>query len=927
MNREHILSVINDLILTIGEENRLRPLLINVLQRLIFHTGFPTGVIILTATTDIRLQGPQFFLSIGDRALQQHIGHPITLPPDFLTDTTVEIVPFSALSPVLPATSRTYSFAMRLPLGKHGTILLLTPEISETRLPFEQIFRPVLAHLQQKIVLSRQSELWQQSLLADRNEARAELAESLLQVEKERTFLRNLQAAIPDLLWTKDCDSVFLSCNPALEHVLGVAEKDIIGKTDYDFFPPDVAAFLQQKDREAINSGKPCINEEWVQFPQGNRVLLETCKTPMYDRHGNLIGVVGIARDITQSRQLQFELNDRSKIYSAIVEQAADAILLVDATTGQFIEFNTAAHQSLGYTRDAFSRMTVADVDVYFEPEQIPEMLLQLSRDHQKQQSFETRLRKKNGDIVYMLASVRPITVHGRTCLATIWSDIGQQKKTEQELRKLSIAVEQSPGIIVITDLDANIEYVNEAFVRVTGWQREEVIGRNPRLLKSDLTPPATYVAIREALAQGKTWSGEFINRRKNGSVYYELASIAPIRQSDGKITHYLASKEDITELRHIQTELEQHRDHLEELVAARSAQITLLNQQLRLRAEEAEAADQAKSQFLANMSHEIRTPMNAIIGLSHLALGMELTPKQQDYLHKINSAGEHLLAIINDLLDLSKIEAGKLTLEETRFTVAHLVQEVTDIVSQRAKAKSLTLATHLDTRIPAELTGDPLRLKQILLNFAINAIKFTEQGMVTLSVTLQNLSATGVALHFAVADTGIGLTEEQKARLFQNFQQGDASITRKYGGTGLGLAISRGLAELMHGAVGVDSAPGKGSTFWLDVTVQVPQNSAALPLSPFIAGGVSPAKDADAPPLQPLSGRDMAALLQVLQQLKSYLAECDLEAASLFRDQRALLEHAFPGQLIPLGNAIAAFEFDTAHALLARLPLPSTQD
>ena len=787
MNREHILSIINDLILTIGRENKLQPLLIKVLQRLMFHTGYPTGLILLDAKTDHEGTKATLVASIGDRRLQRKVNEMIAIPPVLLNSEQIEDLPPDALVDWSLATNRHYRCALCLSLNHYGMIILLSPEPPTTELPFTQIFQPVLAHLYQSIELCRQNERYQQSLLTARDEARAELAATHIAIEKERTFLRNLQSAIPDLVWTKDINGVYLSCNTAFERFFGASEADIVGKNDYDFVLPEQAAAFREKDLQAIHSGRTTINEEWVRFANGQQVLLETSKTPMHDAQGKLIGVVGIGRDITQTRQIQHALHERREIYSAIVEQAADSIGLLDANTGQFLEFNSAAHQHLGYSREEFAQMSVADIDVSFSIDELQARLELLSNSNAT--DFEARHRTKNGEIIDVLVSARPITVHGRRCLASIWSNITHQKQTEEQLRKLSMAVEQSPGSIVITDLSGNIEYVNEAFVRITGWQRNEVIGQNPRVLKSDLTPAATYDAMWATLTEGHTWSGEFINRRKDGSVYNELARIAPIRQPDGQITHYLATKEDITELKRVQTELELHRDHLEELVAKRAAQITELNTQLQQRAEEAEAATQAKSQFLANMSHEIRTPMNSIIGLSHLALGTELTAQQRDYLQKIKGAGEHLLAIINEILDFSKIEAGKLHLEQTPFVLSHLMQDVTDLVEQKAKAKNLILQVEISEQIPQQLIGDPLRLKQILLNYASNAIKFTDTGHITLRVTMPHMNTEAVQLRFSVQDTGIGLTPEQQQRLFQSFQQADASTIRKYGGTGLGLA------------------------------------------------------------------------------------------------------------------------------------------
>ena len=396
--------------------------------------------------------------------------------------------------------------------------------------------------------------------------------------------------------------------------------------------------------------------------------------------------------------------------------------------------------------------------------------------------------------------------------------DITEKVLAEESLRKLGMAVEQAPSSIIITDLDCRIEYVNEAFVANTGYSREEVLGCSPKRFGSGLTPPETYRGMWAALLSGRVWEGEFCNRRKDGTIYFDHAVLRPLRQADGAITHYVAVQDDITEKKRVAAELDRYRDHLEELVSLRTAELADAKAA-------AEEANQAKSRFLASMSHEIRTPMNAVLGFAHLLMRSQLSGEQREQLTKLGNAGEHLLQIINDILDISKIEAGKIVLEQIDFSLGAVLDGVNSIVGGQARAKGLFVRIE-NLGVPDTLSGDPTRLRQAILNFAGNAVKFTAQGGITLRARPLGEENGSLRVRFEVSDTGVGIPQDRIGQLFQAFQQADASTTRRYGGTGLGLAITQHLAAMMGGEAGVESVPGVGSTFWF--TALLARGSAA---------------------------------------------------------------------------------------------------
>jgi PAS domain S-box-containing protein len=404
-----------------------------------------------------------------------------------------------------------------------------------------------------------------------------------------------------------------------------------------------------------------------------------------------------------------------------------------------------------------------------------------------------------------------------------VWHAV-QRGRTEAARRELALVVEQSPESVVITDLLGRIEYVNEAFVRGSGYSRDEVLGRNPRILKSGRTTQDTYQDMWSTLTRGELWRGEFVNQRRDGSEYAERALVSPIRDVGGKVTHYVAIKQDVTETRRLEAELTQHRFHLEEIVQVRTLELV----EARQRAEE---ASRAKSTFLANMSHEIRTPMNAILGFAQLLRrDGALAPGHRAYVETILRSGEHLLALINDILEMSRIEAGSVKLHPELVDLHAFFAGIRDMFALAAEGKALALRFERPAEVPRWATTDAGKLRQVLVNLIGNAVKFTTSGEVRVTIGIADPSASRegalrpregeVTLAVEVRDTGPGISADAQARIFRPFVQADAG--RRVGGTGLGLAISREFVRLLGGEIRVSSEVSVGSSFSFTVPIEL---------------------------------------------------------------------------------------------------------
>jgi PAS domain S-box-containing protein len=680
-------------------------------------------------------------------------------------------------------------------------------------------------------------------------------------LREQSAFQETLMESVPIPLFYKDAEGRYLGCNRAFEELLGMSRAEIIGKSTSDLYAPEIARKYCEKDAELL-ARTGTQNYEWLfHAAQSNTRNVVFHKATFQRGDGSIGGLIGVILDITEQKQAEramTRLNTALRTLSAcnlalvhaesedglfqevcrqIVETGdyqlawveypganGEGAPLVGAYFGDTKAFRlhaelaeTPVHDSVCLTAIA---MRTCQTQLCNHLLDLPENGFRRMRDagvaavlalpllHERQTYGALTVLSTSPDAfgaaeIELLEGLAGDLANG---IVTLRARAALQS-AEEKVLKLAQTVEQSPESIVITNLAGEIEYVNEAFLRQTGYAREQVIGRNPRILQSGKTPRETYASLWRELSLGLPWHGEFINRRRDGSEYVEFAIVTPIHQADGHISHYVAVKENITERKRLGAELDQYRHHLEELVETRTLE---LGQAKRV----AEEASAAKSAFLANMSHEIRTPLNAIVGLTHLLQRGHVDGEQKEKLGKIVDASRHLLAVINDILDFSKIEAGKLSLSVDAFAFDRMLDNVISMIGPRLREKGLELVVERD-HLPPVLVGDSTRLAQALLNYLSNAVKFTEHGTVTLRLSKEAESENELLVRFEVTDTGIGIPPDKLARLFAAFEQVDASTSRRYGGTGLGLAITKRLAALMGGTAGAGSTSGEGSRFW----------------------------------------------------------------------------------------------------------------
>ena len=684
----------------------------------------------------------------------------------------------------------------------------------------------------QALPVTRQDEIGQ--LIGGFNRLLGRLAEREAALQESEQNLAITLHSIGDAVIATDTQGRITRMNPAAEALTGRSFAEASGQPLEGIFRivnADTREPIADPVQRALASGRVVglDNHTVLRSHDGNEYQIADSAAPIRNRQGEIVGVVLVFSDVSEHYRLEQSLHDSEERYRLAFLTSPDAITITASDTGRYIDINDGFVAMFGWDRNEIIGRTSLEIGIWPKAEHRQPFIDALLRDGLCR-DFETELLTRNGRVLHVLVSSTVIPLDVGPCLLAITRDITERKRSELALAESETRFrrlfEKNAFVMLIVEPESGaIVDANQAAVDFYGYPRGVLLKMSVNEINT--MPTAEITEQRGRAQRGECQVFDFTHRLANGEIRNVEAHVTPI-ESGGR-TVLFSIINDITSRRNAETELQQYRHHLEELVAARTTDLDVANRSLIQAKNAAEAASLAKSAFLANMSHEIRTPMNAILGMAHLLRRGGVTPDQSERLDKIDTAAQHLLGTINDILDLSKIEAGKFLLEHAPIAIKSLIDNVKSIVAERATAQGLRLMTEVD-RFPSGLVGDATRLQQALLNYATNALKFTERGTVTLRVRLHHETPESVLVRFEVEDTGIGIPPEAFGRLFSAFEQADNSTTRRYGGTGLGLAITRRLAELMGGDVGVESVPGTGSTFWFTARLKKTSEESFIP-------------------------------------------------------------------------------------------------
>lgn len=638
-----------------------------------------------------------------------------------------------------------------------------------------------------------------------------ERAKEALVKSEERFRLATEQSRT--MVWEIDDKGVFKYISPVVKDVCGYEPEELVGKKRFfDLHPEQTREKFIQATVERFTSERGFQNlESPILSKNGEIVWISTSGIPMVDSQGKLIGYMGANIDITKRKLAQESLERSENALNYAQEIVQMGSWEMDKLT-QKITWSRNFCKMLGIPYGTIIRKESFNEKVH--PDDLPVVCSNLERLKQGAASVSYDIRLKMPDNTWHWIHSNIVARHkdGRLLsLSGVNIDITDKKIRDDQLKKLSLAVEQSPVSIIITDQQAVVEYANFTLLSASGYAYDEVVGKSISLFSTKENSVSKYKMIREVMSSGKAWQGELLSKKKNGGSSWEHISINPVKNEKGEVTNYLIISKDISRIKMDEQKIHELNAHLEEEIRE--------TREARQRAEE---SDRLKSAFLANMSHEIRTPLNAILGFTQILNAEDdISPKERkDYISIINQNSESLQQIISDVLDISKLETHQLVIKDKPFDVMQVLNELHTLFKQKlgSMGKEKVQLKVQKKAGPLWLNTDKIRLIQIFSNLLSNSAKFTNEGMIRFGIS--RVSDEWIELF--VSDTGIGIKPEYRDTIFERFRQVDNSLTRVYGGVGLGLAIVKNLIGLMKGEITVKSVIGQGTTFTFSLPVVI---------------------------------------------------------------------------------------------------------